>query len=114
MKLVLLINLTGSEYVPSSVNSEIGRFIHFVNLSFVSHIFIPISINFSCKSDNFSVKPRISDEVIQRSLTLNSGQIKTGAPCRSEHTAQYNQLLRIEEELGTSALYAGRNFRHPV
>ncbi|MFQ6081490.1 MAG: phosphopyruvate hydratase [Candidatus Bathyarchaeia archaeon] len=42
---------------------------------------------------------------------LNAGQIKTGAPCRSERTAQYNQLLRIEEELGSTAKYAGKNFR---
>lgn len=41
---------------------------------------------------------------------LNAGQIKTGAPCRSERTAQYNQLLRIEEQLGKSAKYAGRNY----
>ncbi|MDH5704353.1 MAG: enolase, partial [Aigarchaeota archaeon] len=44
---------------------------------------------------------------------LNAGQIKTGAPCRSERTAQYNQLFRIEEELGRSARYAGRSFRRP-
>ena len=44
---------------------------------------------------------------------LNAGQIKTGAPCRGERTAQYNQLLRIEEELGSTAKYAGRNFRRP-
>ncbi|TET20921.1 phosphopyruvate hydratase [Candidatus Bathyarchaeota archaeon] len=44
---------------------------------------------------------------------LNAGQIKTGAPCRSERTAQYNQLLRIEEELGNRAIYAGRNYRQP-
>jgi len=44
---------------------------------------------------------------------LNAGQIKTGAPCRSERTAQYNQLFRIEEELGKSASYAGRDFRKP-
>jgi enolase len=35
------------------------------------------------------------------------GQIKTGAPARSDRTAKFNQLLRIEEELGTSAQYAG-------
>ncbi len=34
---------------------------------------------------------------------LNAGQIKTGAPCRSERNAKYNQLLRIEEELGAEA-----------
>lgn len=38
---------------------------------------------------------------------LNTGQIKTGAPCRSERVAKYNRLLRIEEELGGRAKYAG-------
>jgi len=44
---------------------------------------------------------------------LATGQIKTGAPCRSERTAKYNQLLRIEEELGDRAIYAGKNFKTP-
>merc|ERR1712194_575549 len=44
---------------------------------------------------------------------LRCGQIKTGAPCRSERTAKYNQLLRIEEELGDKAVYAGKDFRKP-
>ncbi|MDE6833238.1 MAG: phosphopyruvate hydratase [Ruminococcus sp.] len=42
-------------------------------------------------------------------VALNTCQIKTGAPCRSERVAKYNQLLRIEEELGESAVYAGMN-----
>ena len=46
-------------------------------------------------------------------VALNAGQIKTGAPCRSERTAQYNRLLTIEEELGSQAVYPGRNFRQP-
>ncbi|HXF75662.1 MAG TPA: phosphopyruvate hydratase [Methylomirabilota bacterium] len=41
-------------------------------------------------------------------VATNAGQIKTGAPCRGERTAKYNQLLRIEEELGRRAVYAGR------
>jgi len=41
-------------------------------------------------------------------------QIKTGAPCRSERLAKYNQILRIEEELGAGAKYAGKNFRKPI
>ncbi|XP_060201315.1 enolase-like [Lycium barbarum] len=45
---------------------------------------------------------------------LSTGQIKTGAPCRSERLAKYNQLLRIEEELGSEAVYAGASFRMPV
>lgn len=44
---------------------------------------------------------------------LCTGQIKTGAPCRSERLAKYNQLLRIEEELGSKAKYAGASFRKP-
>ena len=42
-------------------------------------------------------------------VACNTGQIKTGAPCRSDRVAKYNQLLRIEEELDTAAQYAGMN-----
>eukprot|EP01116_Phalansterium_solitarium_P013379 TRINITY_DN30737_c0_g1_i1.p1 TRINITY_DN30737_c0_g1~~TRINITY_DN30737_c0_g1_i1.p1 ORF type:complete len:437 (-),score=164.22 TRINITY_DN30737_c0_g1_i1:158-1468(-) len=45
---------------------------------------------------------------------LGNGQIKTGAPCRSERLAKYNQLLRIEEELGAHAVYAGVHYRNPT
>jgi len=45
----------------------------------------------------------ISDLVV----AVNAGQIKTGAPCRSDRVAKFNQLLRIEEELGETAVYAG-------
>jgi len=44
---------------------------------------------------------------------LKTGQIKTGAPCRSERLAKYNQLLRIEEECGETAVYTGAQFRLP-
>merc|ERR1719420_1470978 len=44
---------------------------------------------------------------------LRTGQIKTGAPCRSERLSKYNQLLRIEEELGPLCTYAGLKFRNP-
>ena len=42
-------------------------------------------------------------------VATNAGQIKTGAPCRSDRIAKYNQLIRIEDELYTSATYAGRD-----
>ena len=42
---------------------------------------------------------------------LGNGQIKSGAPCRGERTAKYNQLLRIEEELGGRSTYAGKSFK---
>lgn len=41
-------------------------------------------------------------------VATNSGQIKTGAPCRSDRNAKYNQLLRIEQELGASAIFPGK------
>ncbi len=49
--------------------------------------------------------PFISDLAV----ALNSGQIKTGAPVRGERTSKYNRLLQIEEELGTAAVYGGRD-----
>ena len=45
---------------------------------------------------------------------LGTGQIKTGAPARSERTAKYNRLLRIEEELGDKAVFAGMNAFYSV
>ena len=52
----------------------------------------------------------ISDVVVG----IRAGQIKTGAPCRSERLAKLNQILRIEEELGSNAIYAGDKFRSAV
>ena len=52
----------------------------------------------------------ISDIVVG----IRAGEIKTGAPCRSERIAKMNQLLRIEEELGSNAIYAGKDFRKAV
>ncbi len=47
-------------------------------------------------------------------VALNTGQIKTGAPCRSDRVAKYNQLLRIEERWGDTALYAGWDAFHHI
>lgn len=44
---------------------------------------------------------------------LATGQIKTGAPCRSERLAKYNRIMRIEEELGDGAVFAGKSYRNP-
>jgi len=41
-------------------------------------------------------------------VAMGTGQLKTGAPCRSERVEKYNQLMRIEEDLGDAAIYAGR------
>ena len=42
-------------------------------------------------------------------VAVDAGQIKAGAPSRSDRTAKYNQLMRIEDELGAAAVYAGRS-----
>ena len=47
-------------------------------------------------------------------VATGAGQIKNGAPTRSERVAQFNQLMRIEEELGKTARYAGRDYRIPL
>ena len=41
-------------------------------------------------------------------VAMGTGHLKTGAPCRGERVEKYNQLMRIEEELGDAAMYAGR------
>ena len=41
-------------------------------------------------------------------VAMGTGHLKTGAPCRGERVEKYNQLMRIEEELGDEAVYAGR------
>ena len=41
-------------------------------------------------------------------VAMGTGHLKTGAPCRGERVEKYNQLMRIEEELGDAAVYAGR------
>ncbi|MCK5560490.1 MAG: phosphopyruvate hydratase, partial [Thermoplasmata archaeon] len=53
------------------------------------------------------------DFIADLTVALNTGQLKSGAPCRTDRTAKYNQLLRIEEELGSAGKYAGAKFRNP-
>jgi len=48
------------------------------------------------------------------SVGIRSGQIKTGAPARSERLAKLNEILRIEENLGDKAIYAGKKFHSSV
>jgi enolase len=47
-------------------------------------------------------------------VALNCGQIKTGSISRSDRIAKYNQLLRIEEELGANAKFIGKNFKFAI
>jgi enolase len=47
-------------------------------------------------------------------VAMNAGQIKTGSASRSDRTAKYNQLLRIEEELGETAVFKGREVYYSI
>ena len=72
------------------------------------------AVNLAHKNNYKSMMSHRSGEtedttIADLSVALSCGQIKTGAPARSERVAKYNQLLRIEEELGSDAIYAGRS-----
>ncbi len=71
-----------------------------INLAKQNHMTAVVSHRSGETEDTF-----IADLVV----ALNCGQIKTGAPCRSERVAKYNQLLRIEDELGSQAVYKGKD-----
>ena len=71
------------------------------------------AVNLAHKNNYRSMMSHRSGEtedttIADLAVALNCGQIKTGAPARSERVAKYNQLLRIEEQLGSDAIYAGR------
>jgi len=72
------------------------------------------AVNLAHKNNYKSMMSHRSGEtedttIADLAVALNCGQIKTGAPARSERVAKYNQLLRIEEELAVGAIYAGRS-----
>jgi enolase len=74
------------------------------------------AVNMAHKSAYTSVMSHRSGEtedstIADLAVALNCGQIKTGSASRSDRMAKYNQLLRIEEELGASAVYPGKKFK---
>lgn len=75
------------------------------------------AVNMAHKASYTSVMSHRSGEtedntIADLAVALNCGQIKTGSASRSDRMAKYNQLLRIEEELGESATYPGMNFKY--
>ncbi|MDG1915873.1 MAG: phosphopyruvate hydratase [Crocinitomix sp.] len=74
------------------------------------------SVNMATRNGYSSVMSHRSGEtsdstIADLAVALNTGQIKTGSASRSDRVAKYNQLLRIEEELGAIAYYPGKNFK---
>lgn len=74
------------------------------------------AVNLATRNSYTSVMSHRSGEtedsiIADLAVALNTGQIKTGSASRSDRVAKYNQLLRIEQELGTMAYYPGKNFK---
>ena len=74
------------------------------------------AIDLASKNSYTSVMSHRSGEtedttIADLAVALNCGQIKTGSASRTDRVAKYNQLLRIEEELGPMAVYPGRRFK---
>jgi len=63
--------------------------------------------NYSCMVSHRSGETS-DDFIADFTVATRAAQLKTGAPCRGERVAKYNQLVRIEEELGSAAKYAGK------
>ena len=72
------------------------------NLAFDNNYGVMVSHRSGETEDSF-----ISDLAVG----ISAGQLKAGAPARSDRTSKYNQLIRIEEELGSKAKFPGKNFR---
>ncbi len=75
------------------------------------------AVNLATRNSYTSVMSHRSGEtedtfIADLAVALNTGQIKTGSASRSDRVAKYNQLLRIEEELGKMAYYPGKNFKY--
>ena len=75
------------------------------------------SVQLATKNSYTSVMSHRSGEtedstIADLAVALNTGQIKTGSASRSDRMAKYNQLLRIEEELGENAVYPGNDFKY--
>jgi enolase len=75
------------------------------------------AVNLATRNRYTSVMSHRSGEtedstIADLAVALNCGQIKTGSASRSDRMAKYNQLLRIEEELGDAAVYLGKDFRY--
>ena len=75
------------------------------------------SVNMAYRNSYTAIMSHRSGEtedvtIADLSVALNTGLIKTGSACRSERIAKYNQLLRIEENLGDAAVYLGKSFKY--
>ena len=105
--------VTNTERLEKGINSGAGNAI-LIKLNQIGSVSETLdAINMARDSGYRAIVSHRSGEtedttIADLAVALNAGEIKTGAPSRSERVAKYNQLLRIEEELGISAVYLGR------
>ena len=91
----------GVEKAVSNVNTKIANVLlgeNALNQGYIDHLLID--------ADGTENKSNLgANAILAVSVAVGAGQIKTGAPCRAERTEKYNQLLRIQEELGELSSY---------
>jgi enolase len=108
--------VTNSKRLSKGINEGIANSI-LVKVNQIGSLTETIeAVNLATRNRYTSVMSHRSGEtedstIADLAVALNTGQIKTGSASRSDRMAKYNQLLRIEEELGESAVYLGRDFR---
>ena len=102
----------GSAFVMVVIGVMATAIIGATVLSLATNYFVSVVVD-QQGTDNYyeteAIVVEIRSGIEEVAVALNTCQIKTGAPSRSERVAKYNQLLRIEEELGESAVYPGMN-----
>ena len=102
----------GSAFVMVVIGVMATAIIGATVLSLATNYFVSVVVD-QQGTDNYyeteAIVAEIRSGIEEVAVALNTCQIKTGAPSRSERVAKYNQLLRIEEELGESAVYPGMN-----
>ena len=108
--------VTNSERLAKGINNGIANSI-LVKVNQIGSLSETIdAVNLATKNSYTSVMSHRSGEtedsiIADLAVALNTGQIKTGSASRSDRVAKYNQLIRIEEELGNMAYYPGKNFK---
>ncbi|MGV6862103.1 MAG: phosphopyruvate hydratase [Putridiphycobacter sp.] len=108
--------VTNTERLAKGINEDIANSI-LIKVNQIGTLSETIdAVNLATKNSYTSVMSHRSGETADNTIAdlavaLNTGQIKTGSASRSDRIAKYNQLLRIEEELGQMAYYPGKDFK---
>ncbi|MEO0896603.1 MAG: phosphopyruvate hydratase [Bacteroidota bacterium] len=109
--------VTNTSFLQRGINENVGNSI-LIKVNQIGSLTETIeAVQLATRNSYSSVMSHRSGEtedttIADLAVALNTGQIKTGSASRSDRIAKYNQLLRIEEELGEAAIYAGEMFKY--